>query len=364
VVYDYAGNARTYEISPELPEPEREYFTAIDCNTNDYVGVNYMGTVTHMISSGLPLGIRAAEYVGGYVFSITEDNSLCVADDDDLGTTIRIAAMDPDRMLLITYFNDMAYNRADGNLYGLFYSQLNYEMYPYLCTIDMNDGSIEVICELPEDVNTLAIDTNGRFYSAGYDTSYLYTYTLADVTSAYPSMTYVGEMGYYVSSTLSSMAWDHNTGKLYWAYPNTLLEIDTKTATPKLLGYQTELLVGLYTRPEQDEDMFAPVDHVDRVELNLTDTRAMVGNDLKLEATVWPWNASDRSVTWSSSNPAVATVDEKGIVRGVSAGTAVITVASRLDPTKKNTCTVTVESLPDKTLNGLVWDEDGQIWMS
>jgi uncharacterized protein YjdB len=110
--------------------------------------------------------------------------------------------------------------------------------------------------------------------------------------------------------------------------------------------------------------MFAPVDHVDRVELNLTDTRAMVGNDLKLEATVWPWNASDRSVTWSSSNPAVATVDEKGIVRGVSAGTAVITVASRLDPTKKNTCTVTVESLPDKTLNGLVWDEDGQIWMS
>jgi len=363
-VYDYAGNEKTYEISLDVPEIQREYFTAIDYNSMDYVGVNKDGQVTHIVSTGLPLLARAAEYVGGYVFIVTEDNSLCVANDEDLSSTIRIGPMDPYREFLITGFNDIAYNYADGKLYGQFYSEFNYEAAPYLCTIDMTDGSLELVCELPVDVNTMAIDTQGNFYSAGYADNKLYTYTLADVTSAEPSMTLVGEMGYYYSSYLTNMAWDHNEGRLYWAFPNTLVEIDPKTAEPTLKGYHQEMLVGLYTRPEQDEGLFDPVNLVDRVELNHTETRAMLGSPLTLEATVWPWNATDRSVTWSSSNTAVATVNENGVVTGISEGTTIITATSNLDPAKKATCTITVESLPEKTLNALVWDENGEIWMS
>ena len=364
VVYDYANNATTYEITLDLPEIPRAYFTAIDYSTMDYVGVALDGTVTHMANTGLPLLARAAEYVGGYVFIITEDNSLCVANDEDLSSTYRICQLDPDSQLLITGFNDIAYNHADGKLYGQFYSQFNYEATPYLCTIDMNDGTIEVVCELPVDVNTMAIDTEGNFYSAGYNTNILYTYTLADVTAAEPIMTQVGEMGYYYSSYLTSMAWDHNTGKLYWAFPNTLLEINPVTAEVTLLGYHEELLAGLYTRPEEDEGMFDPVDRVDRVDLNLTDVRAILGNPLTLEATVWPWNASDRSVTWSSSDETVATVDANGTVTGTGLGTVTITAASNLDASKTASCTITVEDMPAKTLNGIVWDEDGYIWMS
>lgn len=41
-----------------------------------------------------------------------------------------------------------------------------------------------------------------------------------------------------------------------------------------------------------------------------------------------PSNAANQSVTWTSSDPAVATVDANGLVKGLTAGTAVITATS------------------------------------
>ena len=60
-----------------------------------------------------------------------------------------------------------------------------------------------------------------------------------------------------------------------------------------------------------------------------------------LTATVSPENATDKSVTWSSSNIAIATVD-KGIVTPVSVGTATITVTTT-DGSKTASCVVKVE---------------------
>ncbi|WP_110841118.1 Ig-like domain-containing protein [Paenibacillus flagellatus] len=49
----------------------------------------------------------------------------------------------------------------------------------------------------------------------------------------------------------------------------------------------------------------------------------------RLIASVLPADATDKTVLWSSSDPDVATVDAKGIVRGVRAGQAVITATTR-----------------------------------
>ncbi len=362
-VYDYARNVNVYEVELNLGSPERDYFTAIDYQTMNYVSVDMEGQTSVIAETGLPVLARAAEYVGGYVFLITDDNSLCVASDEDLTITERICQMDPLGSLLITGFSDMAYNPVDGKLYAQFYSQYNYEEYPFLCTIDMGDGAIEVICELPEDVNTMAIDSDGNFYSMGFASTSLYTYTLADVTGVEPSMRYIGDTGYYYSNQLSSMAWDHNAGELYWTFPNTLLRIDTETAEPTILGYHEGLLVGLYTRPEENEGRFDPIDEADRVELNVTDTRVMLDATLQLEATVWPWYASDRTVTWTSSDESIATVSANGLVTGLKEGKCVITATSNLDPTLKAECAIEVFRM-EKTLNALVWDEAGEIWMS
>lgn len=52
-----------------------------------------------------------------------------------------------------------------------------------------------------------------------------------------------------------------------------------------------------------------------------------VGGSMTLSATVNPSNATNRSVTWSSSNPSVATVSSSGQVRAIKPGTAVITAS-------------------------------------
>ena len=57
--------------------------------------------------------------------------------------------------------------------------------------------------------------------------------------------------------------------------------------------------------------------------------------------TVLPAEATDKSVTWSSSNEAVATVSNDGVVTAVAAGTATITVTTT-DGAKTATCAVTV----------------------
>ncbi|MCU6791823.1 Ig-like domain-containing protein [Paenibacillus sp. WQ 127069] len=62
---------------------------------------------------------------------------------------------------------------------------------------------------------------------------------------------------------------------------------------------------------------------------------------LQLTAKVEPANADNKAVTWSSSNPAVATVDEDGLVTVHTAGTVVIKVATE-DGGFSDTCTVTV----------------------
>ncbi|MGO5288840.1 Ig-like domain-containing protein, partial [Pseudoscardovia suis] len=53
-----------------------------------------------------------------------------------------------------------------------------------------------------------------------------------------------------------------------------------------------------------------------------------VGNSQQLSATVSPSNATDKTVSWKSSDSSVATVDANGLVKAVKAGSATITVSS------------------------------------
>lgn len=64
------------------------------------------------------------------------------------------------------------------------------------------------------------------------------------------------------------------------------------------------------------------------VTLNKATTSLNTGSQETLTATVDPADASDKALTWSSSNTAVATVDQNGTITGVSAGTARITATS------------------------------------
>lgn len=79
------------------------------------------------------------------------------------------------------------------------------------------------------------------------------------------------------------------------------------------------------------------------VSLSKSSLNIEVGTTYSLHATVTPNNATEQSVSWSSNNTSVATVDQSGKVTAVKAGTATITVTTE-DGGKTATCVVTVET--------------------
>ena len=76
------------------------------------------------------------------------------------------------------------------------------------------------------------------------------------------------------------------------------------------------------------------------VTLNKTTLTLTEGGSETLTATVLPDNVANKNVTWASSDPSVATVDD-GKVTAVKAGTATISVTTA-DGAMTATCIVTV----------------------
>lgn len=77
---------------------------------------------------------------------------------------------------------------------------------------------------------------------------------------------------------------------------------------------------------------------LDRHTLDMT-----AGSMQQLTASVLPESTSNKNVSWTSDNPAVAAVDSSGKVTAVSAGIAVITVTTE-DGNHTDSCTVTVSN--------------------
>ena len=76
------------------------------------------------------------------------------------------------------------------------------------------------------------------------------------------------------------------------------------------------------------------------------------GATATLNATVAPSNASYKAVSFTSSDDAIATVDNDGLVTAVAAGTADITVESIEDGSKTAVCEVTVQDpIPEAPSN-------------
>ena len=91
---------------------------------------------------------------------------------------------------------------------------------------------------------------------------------------------------------------------------------------------------------------------VSAIELSESEKKLNVGKSFTITATVKPDNAWNRTVTWSSSDPSIATVDENGTVTAIAEGEAIITAESA-DGVKAE-CKVTVEkkeSFGKKLLN-------------
>lgn len=105
---------------------------------------------------------------------------------------------------------------------------------------------------------------------------------------------------------------------------------------------------GTYTQKFYSVDIYlkvgADVVHATDVSLNASEGNVYIGKTRQLSATVLPVDADDKSVSWTSSNNNIATVDSNGLVTGVAAGSATIT-ATTTDGGLTATFSATVKAL-------------------
>ena len=83
---------------------------------------------------------------------------------------------------------------------------------------------------------------------------------------------------------------------------------------------------------------------VESVTLNRTELEMNEGSSYTLSATVLPSDAYDRSLTWTSTNPSVATVNYNGRVTAVGIGSTIVTATTNDGTNISAACHVTVKS--------------------
>jgi len=93
------------------------------------------------------------------------------------------------------------------------------------------------------------------------------------------------------------------------------------------------------------KDNEIPVDTnipVTGVTLNKTELSLAPGDTLTLIATIQPAEATNKKLTWTSSNPEVATVNENGLVTAIDNGETTISIITK-DGNKKANCSVNID---------------------
>jgi hypothetical protein len=147
-----------------------------------------------------------------------------------------------------------------------------------------------------------------------------------------------------------------------WSSSNNLV------ATVDALGKVTALSAGTATitvttidQNKTAQCLVTVVNQVTSVSLNKSQITLNVGSFETLTVTLSPADATNKNVTWSSSNNSVATVDAAGKVTALSSGSSTITVTT-IDQNKTAQCVVTVILLPETagTITGLTTVCQGQ----
>ncbi len=140
----------------------------------------------------------------------------------------------------------------------------------------------------------------------------------------------------------------------YWTYEDVLGADNYTVEVMDSAGNISTYVLGV--------DM-EPTEIVESVTLNKKSVDLRPGETARLTAKLMPKALTDHSVTWSSSDDTVATVDPDGTVTGVSSGSATITATSVLGDSEGNKisaiCSVNVYELK-VTANGVFSDEDAE----
>lgn len=115
-----------------------------------------------------------------------------------------------------------------------------------------------------------------------------------------------------------------------------LQPVESVTITVTVTNYDGSTVTGTHSLKVEKVS-------VSSVEITTEDGLELgVGGTVKLDYSVNPENATNKAVTWSSSDTTVAMIDEDGTVHGLKEGTVTITVTSSDNPEVSDTCSLKV----------------------
>ena len=348
---DYGCNEGYYDLTytltdnnPEVDKDALYAYQVYDEVIHAYYGWDYMfGWTTinretaevEMISSDVYeyYALVAAEYVDGYVFAVDAGYNF-VYMVPGLWNRTEICNLGVNVM-------DMAWDDVTNTMYittktssGVDYPQYYYGLY----TLDIMTGELgeiatwETYYYAPHTMTFV----NGKLYCAISSRTGLFEVNL---TTGKATAVKLGDdvvlpknsQGKNTSPQYSqSMTYSKADGKIYWAFygeVSDLIVIDPSdwSCTATSFGFDREY-VGLLTM-EEDEDYKIPVsEEVTRIVISDSELLLKKGDQHTLKVNLLPWNAPvTKDVVWSSSNEAIATVDQDGNVVAVGEGVVTIT---------------------------------------
>lgn len=124
-----------------------------------------------------------------------------------------------------------------------------------------------------------------------------------------------------------------NPGLKWSTSDSTIATVKNGVISAKSVGYATITAIPIDGSAAAAAIVVSVIDHVTEVtSINFTnvtgDTSLYQGDAFTITTGVLPANATYRTLTWSSSDPAVATVSSSGTIKGITTGTATITATA------------------------------------
>ncbi len=179
-------------------------------------------------------------------------------------------------------------------------------------TAKTKDGKYTATCELTVSEEKIAV-TGVQFSKKTLSMYTGSTLRLANYVTINP--TNASNKGLIWSSSNTSVASVNSRGVVTAKKAGTVT-ITVKTADGEFTATVT---ITITNPPRVDVTSVT----LDKAKLDLT-----IGSSAKVNATVNPSNATDKTVTWTSSNPSVVTVDKNGNIKAVGIGSAKVTATA------------------------------------
>ncbi len=294
-------------------------------NPTPVAGFNYM--------------IYSAEYHDGKLYAYGFDDT-----SGDFDVHFQYFVIDPanfsikeqhDMGMGFPYVYDMTYDYATTTLYAIASPTASGTTDLYM--VNTENGQLLRLMEMEHTFQTLAAARDGKLYAMEYGTLYA-------IDPVEQTVTRIGASG-MTGAVLQSMSYDYDTDTMYWTpldaatYNGGLYIVDLASGSAEHLGSIGAMgsqFTGLFFLcdsfpAEAEPGLIDLIVAPNKVSMN-------VGEQVQLSGVTLPMTYMD-TVTWTSSNEAVATVDENGVVTGISMGSAVITATAT-----DGTVTLTAES--------------------